>query len=289
MDWKSVADRIVGVIDLKNHVAVHGIAGQRHLYRPVELSRFASGSSSRTIDGDAIGLINHYRQRGIHRFYVADLDALSGGAVQTRRLEDLIADSHAHHRRPGEQWILDVGLNENVDADDLAWLLDLNRRSCGSISWVVASESSLSDQTVSSLAKTIDPASMVLGIDLRQGKLNVGTTGFAGSKKNDPSADPIDQRTVTQRTVTQRTITQRTLDQWVESGREAGVEAALVLDVSAVGTASGPAAIDCCQQLHQRFPSWRLISGGGCRSAADVATYLEAGCNECLVATALHR
>lgn len=266
MDWASVADHLVGVIDLKQDAAVHGIAGQRHRYRPVELSRFASGNTRRATDGDAIGLIAHYRKRGVRRFYVADLDALSGGAIQTKRLAQLVAPSQTPQTQVDEHWLFDIGLNENVNERDLAWLFDLERSCSGSLAWVVASESALSQSTVRQLADRIEPASLVLGIDLRQGKwIGPASPGVLASENG-----------------------RCAMDDWIESGRSAGIEAALVLDVSAVGTASGPAAIEHCHRLHLRFPNWRLISGGGCRTAADAVTYLDAGCDECLVATALH-
>lgn len=276
MDWTSVADHLVGVIDLKQGVAVHGVAGQRQRYQPVQLSRFTGRTSPPAADGDPIGLVEHYRQQGVRRFYVADLDGLGGQAIQTRRLEQLIASSRHAGDVVAQRWILDIGLNERLSESDLGWLLELGQSSGYSIGWVVASESALSQHTVERLAERVDPATLILGIDLREGRLiGPANDGPAQRFKKSASNDGQDG--------------QSALDQWIESGRVAGIEAALILDVSVVGTSSGPAAIQWCHQLHRRLPSWRLISGGGCRCAVDVATYVDAGCHECLVATALHR
>ena len=70
--------RIVGVIDLLRGRAVHARAGRRDLYEPV---RQVAGTAIAA--GDAVALALVYVDRlGVRELYVADLDALGGGAVQ---------------------------------------------------------------------------------------------------------------------------------------------------------------------------------------------------------------
>ena len=86
--------RVLPVIDLQAGVAVHGRAGQRHAYRPVE---------SVLVDGaDPLQLAEGYRERlGIDELYVADLDA--------------IADPH-RPLSPVHQSLLDAGFSLWLDA-----------------------------------------------------------------------------------------------------------------------------------------------------------------------------
>jgi phosphoribosylformimino-5-aminoimidazole carboxamide ribotide isomerase len=66
MSTASVAGvRVVGVIDLMGGTAVHAVRGERERYRPL---------------GDPLALARRY---GVEELYVADLDAIAGGPVQT--------------------------------------------------------------------------------------------------------------------------------------------------------------------------------------------------------------
>jgi phosphoribosylformimino-5-aminoimidazole carboxamide ribotide isomerase len=66
MSTASVAGvRVVGVIDLMGGTAVHAVRGERERYRPL---------------GDPLALARRYK---VEELYVADLDAIAGGPVQT--------------------------------------------------------------------------------------------------------------------------------------------------------------------------------------------------------------
>ena len=70
--------RIIGVIDLKDGLAVHARGGTREAYIPV---REAAGVS---IDGDAVKLARLYVETfGVRDIYVADLHAIAAGTPQT--------------------------------------------------------------------------------------------------------------------------------------------------------------------------------------------------------------
>ena len=69
--------RIIGVIDLKDGLAVHARGGRREAYTPV---RQAAGVS---IDGDAVKLARLYLDTfGIRDIYIADLHAIGSGTPQ---------------------------------------------------------------------------------------------------------------------------------------------------------------------------------------------------------------
>ena len=69
--------RIIGVIDLKDGLAVHARGGARDAYMPV---REAAGVS---IDGDAVRLARLYVETfGVRDIYIADLHAIADGTPQ---------------------------------------------------------------------------------------------------------------------------------------------------------------------------------------------------------------
>jgi phosphoribosylformimino-5-aminoimidazole carboxamide ribotide isomerase len=69
--------RIIGVIDLLGGQAVHARGGCRGAYRPVETA------AGEPIDGDPAALARVYAERlKLGEVYVADLDAIAGGAEQ---------------------------------------------------------------------------------------------------------------------------------------------------------------------------------------------------------------
>jgi phosphoribosylformimino-5-aminoimidazole carboxamide ribotide isomerase len=68
----------------------------------------------------------------------------------------------------------------------------------------------------------------------------------------------------------------------------AGVQALIVLDLSAVGTGRGVPTLDLCRQFVSRWPGVEWITGGGVQSAADLVALARIGVNGALVASALH-
>jgi phosphoribosylformimino-5-aminoimidazole carboxamide ribotide isomerase len=68
-----------------------------------------------------------------------------------------------------------------------------------------------------------------------------------------------------------------------------GVEQMIVLYWADVGPRRGGADTrTLCRALRQGFPELRIVSGGGVRDAADVEVLFDAGCDNVLVASALH-
>lgn len=69
---------------------------------------------------------------------------------------------------------------------------------------------------------------------------------------------------------------------------ECGIRELIVLDLAAVGVASGPTTLNLCQELRDFAPKLKLITGGGVRSSADLSTLRSTGIDGALVASALH-
>lgn len=81
----STTTRIVPVIDLLGGQVVRGVKGDRQAYRPI-VSALCGSSDPLTV---ARVLLDHCASR---QLYVADLDALMGGSVQTGLLQTLLQE-----------------------------------------------------------------------------------------------------------------------------------------------------------------------------------------------------
>ncbi|TFG50965.1 MAG: hypothetical protein E4H38_02665 [Gemmatimonadales bacterium] len=78
---------IIPVLDIRRGAAVHARRGQRQAYRPVESVLLGDRT------GDALALARAYRSlAGVRHCYVADLDAIEGGARQKALLRALISE-----------------------------------------------------------------------------------------------------------------------------------------------------------------------------------------------------
>lgn len=67
-----------------------------------------------------------------------------------------------------------------------------------------------------------------------------------------------------------------------------GVERMIVLDLHAIGRASGVPTLPLCRRLLESHPKLRLITGGGIRTQDDIDTLEGEGLDGVLVASALH-
>jgi phosphoribosylformimino-5-aminoimidazole carboxamide ribotide isomerase len=120
--------------------------------------------------------------------------------------------------------------------------------------WIAATESMTSTEALSQLAKRISPKRLLLGLDFRAGE-------FLG---------PI------------------SLPTWGVSALQLGFAGAVVMDLASVGKPTGPTTQSLCQSVKRLAPNWTLFSGGGIQTTDDIASLIDAGCDRCLVATALH-
>jgi phosphoribosylformimino-5-aminoimidazole carboxamide ribotide isomerase len=99
MSTASVAGvRVVGVIDLKDGTAVHAVRGERERYRPI---------------GDPLALAREWR---LEELYVADLDAIAGGRVQSAIIAALAREARimVDAGAGDPQALLDLGVDRVV-------------------------------------------------------------------------------------------------------------------------------------------------------------------------------
>lgn len=247
--FEAMAADLIGVVDLRGGVAVHAVAGNRSRYQNVLIPN--TGHS-----GDPLALIDHYRSRGLQKFYFADLDALTGKKVQFTALSDLICHCGAE-----TQVMIDVGFRgdeSSAEVASLRKLADLNPL----VSLIVASESVASRNWHGVVTEIVPGGRVVLSLDYRDGVW---------------LSDVISEREFLS----------------FESQAALRFGGAIVLDIARVGTGHGVTTADKCRELihvtgaqpQLQIDSW--ISGGGIRTPADVRSLLAAGCQQCLVATAL--
>jgi len=135
--------RVIGVIDLKDGVAVHAVRGERQRYRPLR---------SRLVDGaDPVDVARALRDRlGLRELYVADLDAIAGGTGHEETLRALAAEA---------ELMLDAGVS---DAAGIERLLAL-----GAARVIVGTETLADAGAFAGLALE----HLVLSLDLRAGRV----------------------------------------------------------------------------------------------------------------------
>jgi phosphoribosylformimino-5-aminoimidazole carboxamide ribotide isomerase len=134
--------RLLGVIDLMDGRAVHARRGRRDSYLPVG-------------DGDAVALAKRYASDlGLQEVYVADLDAIRGGARQ----DDLISSIC----QVGSLVWLDAGV---ASVDQARSDLDL-----GVAYLVVGLETLTSYDTLTDICNDVGGARVAFSLDLRDGE-----------------------------------------------------------------------------------------------------------------------
>ena len=75
--------KIIPVIDIKNHRAVHAVRGQRHRYRPVNSALCPQDEVAQV----AAAYLDYYR---FSTLYIADLDAITGNGENAAPVSDLL-------------------------------------------------------------------------------------------------------------------------------------------------------------------------------------------------------
>ena len=148
--------RVIPVIDLKRGVAVHAVRGDRERYRPLR-SRIAAGS-------DPVRLTRAVREGfGLDELYVADLDAIAGGAGSAGVVEALAREARV---------MVDAGAAAPAA---VARLLGL-----GVARVVIGTESLPGAQALRRLATELPDAPLVLSLDLRGGRVLSPDPALAG-------------------------------------------------------------------------------------------------------------
>ena len=138
--------RIIPVIDLRAGEAVHGVGGDRARYARVESTIIATR-------GDALALAQAYATvLETTEMYVADLDAICGGAMQLAM--------HQRLSRAARNWI-DAGVTSEADA---CALIDV-----GAARVVVGLETMPGFELLHAIVRKLGADRVVFSLDLRGG------------------------------------------------------------------------------------------------------------------------
>jgi phosphoribosylformimino-5-aminoimidazole carboxamide ribotide isomerase len=139
--------RIYPVLDLKGGLVVRGVAGERHLYRPV--------TSSLTASARPLAVARAFRERfGFRRLYLADLDAIAGGTPAAAVYRELLED--------GFELLADAGLRSGGGAIAL--------RELGVAGIIAALETIPAPAVLGEVCEVVGAAALVFSIDLTAGR-----------------------------------------------------------------------------------------------------------------------
>jgi phosphoribosylformimino-5-aminoimidazole carboxamide ribotide isomerase len=144
--------QIIPVLDLARGVAVHAQAGERSRYVTLKSGLVPEH------DGDALALLRAFHaDLGVHECYVADLDAIQGGAIQ-RTLIRQLAEFHT-----GFSGALLVDAGTSLPGGALEVL------SCGASEVVVGLETLRAFADLLAIVGVVGPSRVVFSLDLRLG------------------------------------------------------------------------------------------------------------------------
>ena len=201
------------------------------------------------VNGDPIQLARAYTAFGIRQIYIADLDAIQTQSAPSTWL-NRIADSLESEI----ELLIDIGWRGDEPASVKRSIQAISDR-LPRASWIAAGEAAISTDALTALSKLIPASRLMLGLDYHDDK-------WMSNKVTESD--------------------------WLDIASKHCPRGAVVLDLKAVGSASGPYTAQRCRKLKNRFPDWQIISGGGIRCQADARVLMEAGCQSCLVATSIH-
>jgi phosphoribosylformimino-5-aminoimidazole carboxamide ribotide isomerase len=237
---------IIPVLDLARGIAVWAQAGDRARYKPVASALMPSAV------GDAVALLGAFRTRlGATACYIADLDAIQGGAVQRRMLRELAQ--------------LETGFAGAIMVDAGAHTAEstLEVMACGASQVVIGLETLRAFTGLAEIVRLVGEEQVVFSVDLRLGSpiLHPAMQDAMGAQ---PDALSLAAQAV-----------------------EAGVASLLLLDLARIGTGCG-ADLGLIEELRKGFPELRLLAGGGVLARRDLERMRDAGCDGALVASAIH-
>ena len=200
--------------------------------------------------GDPFALVQAYRDAlGARECYVADLDAIQGRQLQRDLLRALARDAAP------SGLLVDAG---GYTPDEVREVLAL-----GAAAVVIGLETLPSLTLLGAAVAAAAPAVVVFSLDLRLGRPVLSAEAAA------TDAGRLEPEELAARAV------------------DVGVGALLLLDVGRVGTGGG-LDLELLRRLRRRFPSTRLLAGGGVAGPEDLTRLAETGCDGVLAATALH-
>jgi phosphoribosylformimino-5-aminoimidazole carboxamide ribotide isomerase len=238
--------QIIPVLDLSGGIAVHAQAGDRSRYTPLK-----SGLVPDLVGNPVAVLRAFHDTLGVHQCYVADLDAIQGGALQ----RSLIRQLAEFHTGFAGALLVDAGTSDPGGA--------LEVLSCGASEVVVGLETLQAFTALAAILGVVDPSRVVFSLDLKLGNPILHTA------MQEASGDAPNAMTLAAQAI------------------DAGVATLLVLDLGRIGTGCG-VDLGLLQALRRRFPHIRLLAGGGILARRDLERMRDAGCDGALIASAIH-
>jgi uncharacterized protein related to proFAR isomerase len=244
--------QLIPVVDLLHGQVVRAVRGDRKAYRPI-VSALCGSSDPVTV---ARILCEHCASR---QLYVADLDALQGGAVQVDVLAGLL------QALPGVELWLDAGLADAPAGEALRARLAPH---AGRIVLVYGSESLRSRQA---LERCFDggPANAVNAADVANAAADAQGAGAGAALSLD------------------RRDGQRLDVAGCWDAPQLWPRRVIVMTLERVGSGAGP-DLQTLQDVRRLAPGAMVIGAGGIRNAGDLAPARAAGADAWLVASALH-
>jgi phosphoribosylformimino-5-aminoimidazole carboxamide ribotide isomerase len=238
--------QIIPVLDLAGGIAVHAQAGERTRYAPLK-----SGLVPDRV-GDAVALLRAFHAMlDVHECYIADLDAIQGGAIQRSLIREL-AEFHT-----GFSGALMVDAGTSLPGGALEVL------SCGASQVVVGLESLHAFADLATIVQVVGPTRIVFSLDLR-----LGAPVLHPAMQDARGAGPDVLSLADQAT-------------------SAGITTLLLLDLGRIGTGCG-VDLGLLDTLRRRFPRLRLLAGGGVLTRLDLERMRDTGCDGALIASAIH-
>jgi phosphoribosylformimino-5-aminoimidazole carboxamide ribotide isomerase len=237
---------VIPVLDLARGVAVRAQAGDR--------SRYEAAASALAPDavGEPVPIMRAFRARlGATSCYVADLDAIQGGAVQRATLRELAQ--------------LETGFAGAIMVDAGAHTPESTFEvlATGASQVVIGLETLRAFTDLGSIVRIVGEGRVVFSLDLRMGSpiMHPAMHDAEGAR---PDALSL-----------------------AAQATDTGVSSLVVLDLARIGTGCGT-DLGLIEALRKRFPEIRLMAGGGVLARRDLDRMRDAGCDGALVASAIH-
>ena len=237
---------IIPVLDLTRGVAVRAQAGDRLRYEA------AASALAPDAVGEPVPLMRAFRARlGATSCYIADLDAIQGGAVQRATLRELAQ--------------LETGFAGAIMVDAGAHTPESSFEvlATGASQVVIGLETLHAFTDLRAIVRVVGKSRVVFSLDLRMGSpvMHPAMHDAVGAL---PDALSL-----------------------AGQAMDTGVHSLIVLDLARIGTGCGT-DLGLIEGLRKRFPEIRLMAGGGVLARRDLDRMRDAGCDGALVASAIH-
>jgi len=237
---------IIPVLDLARGLAVRAQAGDRSRYEPV-----ASALAPEAV-GEPVAIMRAFRTRlGATACYVADLDAIQGGAVQRAMLRELAQLETGF----AGAILVDAGAHTPESTFEVL--------ATGASEVVIGLETLRAFTDLRDIVRMVGESRVVFSLDLRMGSpiLHPAMQDAEGAT---PDALSL-----------------------AGQAMETGVGTVVVLDLARIGTGCGT-DLGLLDTLRKHFPAVRLLAGGGVLARRDLDRMRDVGCDGALVASAIH-